>query len=114
MLDSASARLAILRRELKIAFDRLQQKLNRIVSARGNVTILQEQLISMRNGRYVIPIKAENKGKIPGVVHDSSASGATFWIEPLATVELNNAWRELQLNEEKEDSPHPACAQRAG
>ncbi len=102
VLDSASARLAILRRELKIAFDRLQQKLNRIVSARGNATILQEQLISMRNGRYVIPIKADHKGKIAGIVHDSSASGATFWIEPLATVELNNAWRELQLNEEKE------------
>ncbi|HVU14470.1 MAG TPA: Smr/MutS family protein, partial [Phototrophicaceae bacterium] len=51
---------------------------------------------------YVIPLKAENKGKIPGVVHDSSASGATLWIEPLETLELNNRWRELQLDEEKE------------
>ena len=56
----------------------------------------------MRNGRYVIPLKAENKGKIPGIVHDSSASGATLWIEPLETLELNNRWRELQLDEEKE------------
>ena len=100
--DTASAKLAVIRRELKISFERLQQKLHRIVHARGNDIVLQEKMISIRNGRYVIPIKAEHKGKIAGVVHDSSASGATFWIEPLATVELNNAWREWQLNEEKE------------
>ena len=100
--DTASAKLAVIRRELKISFERLQQKLQRIIHARGNDMVLQEKMISIRNGRYVIPIKAEHKGKIAGVVHDSSASGATFWIEPLATVELNNAWREWQLNEEKE------------
>lgn len=102
ILDTASAKLAIIRRELKISFERLQQKLQRIIHARGNDMVLQEKMISIRNGRYVIPIKAEHKGKIAGVIHDSSASGATFWIEPLATVELNNAWREWQLNEEKE------------
>ena len=102
VLDTASVRLATLRRELKVAFERLQQKLNRIVSARGNALYLQETLISMRRGRYVIPIKAEHRGKIGGIVHDTSASGATLWLEPLATVELNNAWRELQLSEEKE------------
>ena len=102
ILDTASAKLAVIRRELKISFERLQQKLQRIIHARGNDMVLQEKMISIRNGRYVIPIKAEHKGKIAGVVHDSSASGATFWIEPLATVELNNAWREWQLNEEKE------------
>lgn len=100
--DAASPKLAVIRRELKHSFERLQQKLQRIIHSHRNRDILQEKLISIRSGRYVIPIKAENKGKIAGVVHDSSASGATFWIEPLATVELNNAWREWQLKEEKE------------
>ena len=100
--DTASARLAIIRRDLKIAFERLQNKLNRIVSNRANHDKLQEALVTMRHGRYVIPIKAEHKGKIKGIVHDSSSSGATLFIEPLDTVELNNKWRELQIDEEKE------------
>jgi len=100
--DSASPQLATIRRDLKVAFDRLQTKLQRIVSASGNQTVLQENIITMRNGRYVIPLKSDHRGKIPGVVHDSSSSGATLWIEPLETVELNNKWRELQLDEEKE------------
>jgi len=99
--DSASARLALIRRDLKIAFDRLQGRLNKIISG-SKAQFLQESIITMRNGRYVIPLKADNKGKIPGVVHDSSSSGATLFIEPLETVELNNKWRELQLDEEKE------------
>jgi DNA mismatch repair protein MutS2 len=100
--DTASPKLALIRRDLKEAFDRLQTKLQRIINANSNQIYLQEQLITMRNGRYVIPIKADHKGKIPGVVHDSSSSGATLFIEPLDTVELNNKWRELQLDEEKE------------
>ena len=100
--DTASARLAIIRRDLKIAFERLQNKLNRIVSNRSNHDKLQEALVTMRHGRYVIPIKAEHKGKIKGIIHDSSSSGATLFIEPLDTVELNNKWRELQIDEEKE------------
>ena len=100
--DSASPQLAIIRRDLKIAFDRLQTRLQRLISSSTNQTLLQDALVTMRNGRYVIPLKAEHKGKIPGVVHDSSASGATLFIEPLETLELNNRWRELQLDEEKE------------
>ena len=100
--DSASPQLAIIRRDLKLAFDRLQSKLQKIVSAQQNQPLLQEALVTMRNGRYVIPLKADHKGKIPGVVHDSSSSGATLFIEPLDTLELNNRWRELQLDEEKE------------
>jgi DNA mismatch repair protein MutS2 len=100
--DTASVQLAVIRRDLKAAFDRLQSRLQRIISASANQPLLQETLITMRNGRYVIPLKAEHKGKIPGVVHDSSSSGATLFIEPLETVELNNRWRELQLDEEKE------------
>ena len=100
--DTASARLAIIRRDLKIAFERLQSKLNRIVTNKNNQDKLQDAIVTMRNGRYVIPLKAEYKGRIKGIVHDSSSSGATLFIEPLETVELNNKWRELQLDEEKE------------
>jgi len=100
--DSASARLAIIRRDLKVAFERLQSKLNRIVTNKNNQDKLQDAIVTMRNGRYVIPLKAEYKGRIKGIVHDSSSSGATLFIEPLETVELNNKWRELQLDEEKE------------
>ena len=100
--DTASARLAIIRRDQKIAFERLQNKLNRIVSNKANQDKLQEAIVTTRNGRYVIPIKAEHKGKIKGIIHDSSSSGATLFIEPLDTVELNNKWRELQIAEEKE------------
>ncbi|MCY3864120.1 MAG: endonuclease MutS2 [Chloroflexi bacterium] len=100
--DTASARLAIIRRDLKVAFDRLQNKLNRIVANKANQDKLQEAIVTMRNGRYVVPLKAEHKGKIKGILHDSSASGATVFIEPLETVELNNKWRELQVDEEKE------------
>ena len=100
--DTASARLAVIRRGLKVAFDRLQNKLNRIVANKANQAKLQEAIVTMRNGRYVIPLKAEHKGKIKGILHDSSASGATIFIEPLETVELNNKWRELQVEEEKE------------
>ena len=100
--DTASARLAIIRRGLKVAFERLQNKLNRIVSSKSNQDKLQEAIVTMRHGRYVIPLKAEHKGKIKGIMHDSSSSGATIFIEPLETVELNNKWRELQVEEEKE------------
>jgi len=100
--DSASPKLAIIRRDLKIAFERLQSKLQRILSTPSKSQYLQESIITMRSGRYVVPIKADHKGKIPGVVHDSSSSGATLFIEPLETVELNNQWREFQIEEEKE------------
>jgi DNA mismatch repair protein MutS2 len=102
IMDSASPRLAVIRRDLKIAYDRLMTKLNRIIANPNNQQYLQETLITTRNGRYVIPLKAEFKGRIPGIVHDMSSSGATIFIEPLATVETNNEWRELQLEEEKE------------
>ncbi|MBI5668523.1 MAG: endonuclease MutS2 [Chloroflexi bacterium] len=102
VLDSASPQLAIIRRDLKVAYDRLQTRLMRIIGSGSNAPYLQEAIITTRNGRYVIPIKADFKGRIPGIVHDSSSSGATLFIEPLATVELNNEYRELQLEEEKE------------
>lgn len=102
IMDSASPRLAIIRHDLKLAYDRLMTRLNRIITNTNNAQFLQETLITTRNGRYVVPIKSEFKGRIPGIVHDMSSSGATLFIEPLATVEINNQWRELQLEEEKE------------
>jgi len=102
VVDAASPALARIRGQLKVAYDRLMEKLNRIVASSQNANFLQEALVTQRGGRYVIPLKAEFKGRIPGIVHDQSGSGATLFIEPLATVELNNAWRELQLEEERE------------
>jgi DNA mismatch repair protein MutS2 len=100
--DSASPRLAIIRRDLKTTFDKLQTKLNRIISSPNTAQYLQESIITMRNGRYVVPVKADFKGRLRGILHDTSSSGATVFIEPEATVELNNEWRDLQLQEEKE------------
>jgi DNA mismatch repair protein MutS2 len=102
VLDRASATLARLRSELKVAYDRLMDRLNRILANAGNAPYLQEAYVTQRDGRYVIPVKSDFKGRIPGLVHDQSASGATLFIEPMATVTLNNQWRELQLAEQHE------------
>lgn len=102
VVDNASPDLARVRGELKETHEELLDKLERIVSSPANSHFLQEKLITERHGRYVIPLKADFKGRIAGVVHDQSASGATLFIEPLATLELNNRWRELQLQEERE------------
>jgi DNA mismatch repair protein MutS2 len=100
--SSASPKLARIRRDLDIAHNRLMEKLNRIIASSQNSQYLQEALVTQRGGRYVIPLKAEFKSKIQGVVQDQSASGATIFIEPLATVELNNQCRQLELDEEEE------------
>ncbi len=102
ILDSASVKLATIRREMRISFDRLHSKITNIATSQANAKYLQEPIVTQRNGRYVIPLKAEHKGRIPGVVHDQSSSGATLFIEPLTTVELNNRYRELQIEEENE------------
>lgn len=102
VLDSASARLGQLRSDLRVAHDRLRTKLQSLISSSHNTPYLQEALITMRGGRYVIPIKTEHKGRIKGIVHDQSASGATLFIEPLATVETNNQIREIELKETEE------------
>ena len=102
VVDRASQNLARIRRELREAHQRLMDKLERIVSSSSNAPFLQESFVTQRSGRYVIPLKADFKGRIPGIVHDQSASGATIFIEPLSTVALNNRWRELQLEEERE------------
>ena len=102
LLDSASPRLNSLRGEIKTAHARLISKLERLVNDGSTATLLQEAIITVRNGRYVVPVKAENKHRLKGVTQDQSASGATLFVEPLAVVELNNAWHELRMAEEEE------------
>src|SRR5215211_4294779 len=101
VLDSASPKLGTLRREIKIAHDRLMSRLQRYLSESANK--LQEPIITQRDGRYVIPLRAEFKGQIKAIVHDQSSSGATLFVEPLPIVELNNSMRELQLQERDEE-----------
>lgn len=102
VLDSASPLLGRLRSDIRIAFNRLQDKLQTMLSSSTYADALQESIITVRNGRYVVPVKAGSKRSVRGLVHDQSASGATLYIEPMAVVELNNRWRELQLAEEQE------------
>jgi len=102
VVDEASPTLARVRRELRLAQDHLMERLRQIVASPVNAPFLQEPIITQRSGRFVIPLKSEARGRIPGLVHDVSASGATLFIEPLAIVEMNNRCRELQLEEERE------------
>jgi DNA mismatch repair protein MutS2 len=102
VLDGASPKLASLRGEIRVAHERLMSRLQKYISDSSTVSMLQDALITQRDGRYVIPLRAEFKGRIKSVVHDQSASGATLFVEPLAVVELNNKWRELQLAERDE------------
>jgi DNA mismatch repair protein MutS2 len=100
--DNASNKLASIRQELRIAKERLMNKLQRMISDHTIVPMLQEPIITQRDGRFVIPLRAEFKGKIEAVIHDRSSSGATLFIEPLTTVDLNNRIRELELAERDE------------
>ncbi|NJD27206.1 MAG: endonuclease MutS2 [Chloroflexi bacterium] len=101
LLDTASARLGGLRAAVRIAFDRLKRRLDTIVG--GELAgALQEPIVTMRNGRYVVPVRAEARGRVKGIVHDASGSGQTLFVEPLAIVELGNAWREAQAAEREE------------
>jgi len=102
VLDSASTKLRTVRRDLRAARERLARKLERMVSDPKIAALLQEPIVTQRQGRSVIPLRAEYKGRLPAVVHDQSASGATLFVEPLAAVELNNAVRELELQERDE------------
>lgn len=103
VLDTASPKLSSIRSEMKIAHERLLTRLERLINDPRNAPILQEQIITQRNGRYVIPLRADFKGRIRSIVHDQSSSGATLFVEPLAVVELNNTWHELQLAERDEE-----------
>lgn len=96
--DDASSELKGIRRSIRTANDRIHTQMNSIVNG-STRTYLQDAVITMRNGRYCIPVKAEYKGQVPGMIHDQSSSGSTLFIEPLAVVKLNNDIRELELKE---------------
>ncbi|WP_207229202.1 endonuclease MutS2 [Ktedonosporobacter rubrisoli] len=100
VLDSASSTLRKLRFDIRGANQRLQDRLRTLVSEFGPA--LQEQLITIRNDRYVVPVKSENRSQVRGIVHDQSASGATVYVEPMVVVELNNKLRQLQIEERQE------------
>jgi DNA mismatch repair protein MutS2 len=103
LLDSASPALGGLRRAVRVAYERLRARLETLVHASDIAPALQEPLVTLRNGRYVIPVRADQKGRVKGIVHDQSGSGQTVFIEPLVVVELGNAWREAQLAVEAEE-----------
>ncbi len=103
VLDSASPKLASLRREIRVAHDRLMTRLQKYITDAHTAPMLQESIITQRDGRYVIPLRAEFKGRIKAIVHDQSSSGATLFIEPIPIVEANNDLRELQLKERDEE-----------
>lgn len=100
--DNASSALKNIRRQIMSKNDAVKDKLNSIISSQSNKKYLQDSIVTMREGRYVIPVKQENRSSVPGLVHDMSSSGATVFIEPMAVVELNNQLRELEAKEREE------------
>ncbi len=97
--DDASATLKDIRRNMKATNGKVHEVLNGIVTRQTNQAMLQDAIVTMRNGRYCIPVKSEYKGQFPGMVHDQSSTGSTFFIEPMAVVNLNNELKELAAKE---------------
>lgn len=102
LADSASPELATLRRQMRAAASRARDALQKIISSPSYAKVLQDPIITMRSDRYVVPVKAECKGSVPGLVHDVSASGMTVFVEPMAAVKANNELRELAAKEKLE------------
>ena len=100
--DHASPALLDIRRHIRQANDRIREKLNAMAHGNSYSKYLMESIVTVRNGRYVLPVKAEHRGDVPGLVHDQSATGATLFIEPLAVVELGNELKEWHMKERAE------------
>ncbi|MCI9647614.1 MAG: endonuclease MutS2 [Lachnospiraceae bacterium] len=98
--DDASARLKQIRRSIKNTNDRIHSQMNTMLNSSRNY--LQDAVITMRNGRYCLPVKAESKNQVPGMIHDQSSTGSTLFIEPMSVVKLNNDLKELFLKEQEE------------
>ena len=100
--DDATHTLRALRSQIRQAYQRVTDSLNTLIQASQTENVLQDNVISVRNDRLVVQVKAEMRSRIPGIVHDASNTGATLFVEPFATVDIGNTWRELALAEERE------------
>lgn len=100
--DAASSKLRSIRTSIRSKNDSIRSKLNGIINSSKYEKYLQDSIVTVREGRFVVPVKQENKRFFPGLVHDQSASGATIFVEPMAVVELNNDLKELEIDEKKE------------
>ncbi|MBO7253260.1 MAG: endonuclease MutS2, partial [Oscillospiraceae bacterium] len=100
--DNASAALSDIRRHMRIQAGKIRDSLQKVISSPAYSKFLREPIITMRQGRYVVPVKSECKNDVPGLVHDVSATGSTYFVEPMSAVNANNALRELELKEKKE------------
>ena len=100
--DNASAALADIRRHMRIQSAKIKDGLQKVISSPAYAKFLREPIITIRQGRYVVPVKSECRGDVPGMVHDVSATGSTYFIEPMSAVNANNVLRELELKETKE------------
>ena len=99
--DDASTGLRQVRRSMKLTNDKIHTQLSSFVSGNSR-TYLQDAVVTMRNGRYCIPVKSEYKSQVPGMIHDQSSTGSTIFVEPMTIVRLNNEMRELEIQEQKE------------
>lgn len=100
--DNASPALADIRRHMRIQSGKIRDTLQKVISSPAYAKYLREPIITIRQGRYVVPVKSECRNDLPGLVHDVSASGSTFFIEPISAVNANNELRELEIKEKKE------------
>lgn len=100
--DDASPALKNIRRSMRITNDKIHEQLNSIVNSSSTRSMLQENIITMRNDRYCLPIKQEYRSQFPGMIHDQSSSGSTLFVEPMAVVKLNNDLKELKIREQEE------------
>ena len=100
--DNASPELSDIRRHMRLQAGKIRDTLQKIISSPAYSKYLREPIITSRQGRYVVPVKSECKGEVPGLVHDVSASGSTYFVEPMSAVNANNALRELEIKEKKE------------
>ena len=100
--DNASPALADIRRHKRVQSAKIRDSLQKIISSPAYSKLLREPIITIRDGRYVVPVKSECRGDVPGLVHDVSATGSTYFVEPMSAVNANNALRELELKEKKE------------
>ena len=100
--DTASPTLADIRRHMRVQSAKIRDSLQKIISSPSYSKFLREPIVTIRQGRYVVPVKSECKNEVPGLVHDVSATGSTYFVEPMSAVNANNALRELELKEKKE------------